>query len=33
MQDLWGLINLLASVTTWLNHNHYAMVVVVGRMR
>jgi hypothetical protein len=30
---LWGPINLVASVTTWWNRNHYSMVVVGGRMR
>jgi hypothetical protein len=30
---LWGPINLVASITTWLNHNRYSMVVVEGRMR
>jgi hypothetical protein len=33
MRDLWGLINLVASVTAWSNLNHYFMVVVGGRMR
>jgi hypothetical protein len=30
---LWGPVNLVASVTTWSNHNRYSMVVVGGRMR
>jgi hypothetical protein len=30
---LWGLINLVASITVWSNHNLYSMVVVGGRMR
>jgi hypothetical protein len=33
MQDLWGPINLVASVTNWSNHNCYSMVVVGGRTR
>jgi hypothetical protein len=33
MQDLWGPINLVASVTAWSNHNRYSMVDVGGRMR
>jgi hypothetical protein len=32
MWDLWGLLNLVAFVTTWSNHNHYSMVVVGGGM-
>jgi hypothetical protein len=30
---LWGLVNLVAYVTAWSNHNCYSMVVVGGRMR
>jgi hypothetical protein len=30
---LWGPVNLVASITAWLNCNHYSMVVVGGRMR
>jgi hypothetical protein len=30
---LWGLVQLVASVTAWSNHNRYSMVVVGGRMR
>jgi hypothetical protein len=30
---LWGPINLVASITAWLNHNRYSVVVVGGRMR
>jgi hypothetical protein len=30
---LWGLVNLVASITAWSNHNRYSMVVVGGRMR
>jgi hypothetical protein len=33
MQDSWGPINLVASITALLNSNHYHMVVVGGRMR
>jgi hypothetical protein len=33
MRDLWGPINLVVSLTTWLKHNHYSKVVVGGRMR
>jgi hypothetical protein len=33
MQDLWGPVNLVASVTAWLNYKHYSMVDVGGRMR
>jgi hypothetical protein len=29
----WGLINPVASVTTWSNHNRYSMVVIRGGMR
>jgi hypothetical protein len=32
-QDLWGPINLVASVTAWSNRNHHSMVVVRGRIR
>jgi hypothetical protein len=30
---LWGLVNLVASVTAWSNRNRYSMVAVGGRMR
>jgi hypothetical protein len=33
MLDLWGLVNLVAYVTTWSNHNCYSKVVIGGRMR
>jgi hypothetical protein len=33
MWDLWNPVNLVASITAWLNCNHYSMVVVGGRMR
>jgi hypothetical protein len=33
MRDLGCPVNLVASVTAWLNCNHYSMVDVGGRMR
>jgi hypothetical protein len=33
MRDLWGPVNLVASVTAWSNRNCYSMVGVGGRMR
>jgi hypothetical protein len=33
MWDLWGPVNLVASVTAWSNYNHYSMLDVGGRMR
>jgi hypothetical protein len=33
MHDSWGPVNLVASVTVWLNRNHYSMVVIEVRMR
>jgi hypothetical protein len=33
MQDLWGPVNLVTSVTAWSNRNRYSKVLVGGRMR
>jgi hypothetical protein len=33
MWNLWGPINLVASITALSNRNHYSKVVVGGRMR
>jgi hypothetical protein len=33
MHDLWGPVNLVASVTARSNRSHYSMVVIEVRMR
>jgi hypothetical protein len=30
MRDLWGPVNLVASITAWSNCNRYSLVVVGG---
>jgi hypothetical protein len=33
MQESWGPVNVVASITVWSSHNLYSQVVVGGRMR